>query len=176
MGVYVDDLAWFSESETALDDITQLLMQRFSLKDLGSVQQYLGLHIHTDDTSFTFHVAPYIQELAAQYLTSVHAPVLTPADPKIRLKASPGPVSTSDEFKVMQQRPYGALVGSLAYIAVVARPDIARIALFAARTGQPEPSTLGRGYSCTAISSYHTSAGTSILPGATVTKITVTRI
>jgi hypothetical protein len=100
LGVYVDDLALFSESETALDDVTRLLMNRFSMKDLGSVQQYLGLHIRTDDTSLTFHVAPYIQELAAQYLTGVHVPVLTPADPKVRLKASPGPAPTSDELNL----------------------------------------------------------------------------
>ncbi len=106
----------------------------------GSVQQYLGLHIRTDDTSLTFHVAPYIQELAAQYLTGIHAPVLTPADPKIR-QASPGPVSTSEQFKVMQQYPYGALVGSLAYITVVARPDIARI-VHSLQRAQANPSPL----------------------------------
>ena len=141
LGVYVDDLALFSESETALDDVTRLLMNRFSMKDLGSVQQYLGLHIRTDDNSLTFHVAPYIQELAAQYLTGVHVPVLTPADSKVRLKASPGPAPTSDEFRTMQQRPYGALVGSLAYIAVVARPDIARI-VHSLQRAQANPSQL----------------------------------
>jgi hypothetical protein len=127
LGVYVDDLAIFSPSQTAIDEVTAKLMTRFSMKDLGTVQQYLGLHITTDDTSFTFHLAPYIKELAAQYLTDVHAPVLTPADPKVRLKASRGPVLNSAEHQRMQNLPYSALVGSLAYIAVVARPDIARI-------------------------------------------------
>ena len=82
-------MALFSSSQTAIDEVTAKLMTRFSMKDLGTVQKYLGLHITSDDTSFTFHVAPYIQELAAQYLTDVHAPVLTPADPKVQLKAAP---------------------------------------------------------------------------------------
>jgi hypothetical protein len=37
LGVYVDDLALFSESETALNDVTRLLMNRLSMKNLGSV-------------------------------------------------------------------------------------------------------------------------------------------
>jgi hypothetical protein len=41
----------------------------------------------------------------------------------------------------MQQRPYGALVGSLAYIAVVARPDIARI-VHSLQRAQANPSQL----------------------------------
>jgi hypothetical protein len=102
LGVYVDDLALFSSSQTAIDEVTASLIMRFSMKDLGTVQQYLGLHITSDDTSFTFHVAPYIQELAAQYITDVHAPVLTPADPKVRLKAAPGPVLNSAEHQRMQ--------------------------------------------------------------------------
>jgi hypothetical protein len=116
-------------------------MKRFAMKDLGTVQQYLGLHITSSDDTFTFHVAPYMHELAAQYLTGVHVPVPTPADPKVRLKASPGPASTSDEFKRMKQLPYGALVGSLAYIAVVAHPDIARI-VHTLQRAQANPSRL----------------------------------
>jgi hypothetical protein len=86
-------------------------MNRFSMKDLGTVQQYLGLHIQSDDTSFTFHVAPYTQEQAAQYLTDVHILVLTPADrSESSAKASPGPAPTSAEYQLMQTLPYGALV------------------------------------------------------------------
>ncbi len=76
------------------------------------------------------HVAPYIQELIAQYLLDVHVPIRTPADPP-----------TIDEFKRMQQLPYGALVGSSRFIAVVACPDIARF-VNTLKQAQANPSRL----------------------------------
>ena len=89
--------------------------------------------------SFTVHVAPYIDQLVAQYVPEPSPPVLTPADPNIRLSVLMGPEPTSDVFRFMQTAPYGSLVGSLSYIAVVARPDIAR-AVHSLQRAQNNPS------------------------------------
>jgi hypothetical protein len=93
----------------------------------------------SDSDSFTVHVAPYIDQLVAQYIPEPAPPVLTPADPNIRLSVLMGPEPTSDEFRFMQTVPYGSLVGSLSYIAVVARPDIAR-AVHSLQRAQNNPS------------------------------------
>ncbi len=50
-----------------------------------------------------------------------------------------GPEPTSDEFRFMQTVPYGSLVDSLSYIAVVGRPDIAR-AVHSLQRAQNNPS------------------------------------
>ena len=49
------------------------------------------------------------------------------------------PEPTSDEFRFMQTVPYGSLVDSLSYIAVVGRPDIAR-AVHSLQRAQNNPS------------------------------------
>ncbi len=52
------------------------------MKDLGEISRYLGLDVERTETSFTYHVAPYIAELVAQYLTDdTNPPVLSSADP-----------------------------------------------------------------------------------------------
>ena len=126
IAVYVDDLAVFSSSAQLLSDTKSCLMTRFKMKDLGEISRYLGLEVERTETSFTYHVAPYIAELAAQYLTDDHPPVLSPADPGVRLSARACPVPGSDEAIFMASVPYDSLVGSLSYIAVAVRPDIAR--------------------------------------------------
>ncbi len=83
-------------------------MARFSMKDLGELRTYLGLQMVSDSDSFTVHVAPYIDQLVAQYIPEPSPPVLTPADPNIRLPILMGPESTSDEFRFMQTVPYGS--------------------------------------------------------------------
>ena len=126
IAVYVDDLAVFSSSAQLLSDTKSCLMTRFKMKDLGEISRYLGLEVERTETSFTYHVAPYIAELVAQYLPDDHPPVLSPADPGVRLSARACPVPGSDEERFMASVPYDSLVGSLSYIAVAVRPDIAR--------------------------------------------------
>ena len=83
-------------------------MARFSMKDLGELRTYLGLQMVSDSDSFTVHFAPYIDQLVAQYIPEPSPPVLTPADPNIRLSVLVGSESTSDEFRFMQTVPYGS--------------------------------------------------------------------
>ena len=101
-------------------------MNRFAMKDLQEISRYLGLEVEWTATTFTYHVAPYIAELVALYLPDEQPPVLSPADSGIRLSARACPAPESDEQHFMQSVPYDSLVGSLSYIAVAVRLDIAR--------------------------------------------------
>ena len=126
IAVYVDDLAIFSSDDQLLSDTKECLMNRFKMKDLGEISRYLGLEVERTDTTFTYHVAPYIAELVALYLPDIHPPVLSPADPGVKLSARACPAPESEEHQFMKNVPYDSLVGSLSYIAVAVRPDIAR--------------------------------------------------
>jgi hypothetical protein len=77
--VYVDDLAIFSSDEQLLRDTKECLMNRFAMKDLGEISRYLGLEVERTETTFSYHVAPYIAELVAIYLPDIHPPVLSPS-------------------------------------------------------------------------------------------------
>ena len=102
------------------------LTHRFAMKDMGEISRYLGMEIVRSEETLTYHVAPYIAELVAQYLPNCHPPVLSPADPTVRLSAHTQVIPGSDEEAYMRTVPYMSLVGSLSYIAVNVRPDIAR--------------------------------------------------
>ena len=51
-------------------------------------------------------------------------PVLTPLDPNVKLTADQSP-KTPEEYEVMQTVPYLNVLGSVAYLAIATRPDVA---------------------------------------------------
>jgi hypothetical protein len=61
-------------------------------------------------------------------------PVLTPLPPKLALSHSMAP-STQEEEDFMSQVPYLSAVGSLQYLAMMTRPDIAYLACFNSNPG-----------------------------------------
>jgi hypothetical protein len=101
-------------------------MNLFAMKDLGKISRYLGLEVERTEMSCTYHVAPFLAELVAQYLPDGDPPVLSPAGPGVKLSARTYPAPDSDEHMFMQSIPYDYLVGSLSYIAVAILPDLAR--------------------------------------------------
>ncbi len=126
IAVYVDDLAVFSSDANLLTETKACLTHRFAMKDMGEISRYLGMEIVRTEEMLTYHVASYIAELVAQYPPHCHPPVLSPADPTVRLSANTKVIPGSDEETYMRNVPYMPLVGSLSYIAVNVRPDIAR--------------------------------------------------
>ncbi len=118
IAVYVDDLAIFSSDEQLLCDTKACLMNRFKMKGLGEISRYLGLEVERTDTTFTYHVAPYIAELVALYLPDIYPPVLSPADPGVRLSACACPAPESEEHQFMQTVPYDSLVGIFFFLVI----------------------------------------------------------
>jgi hypothetical protein len=88
IAVYVDDLAVFSSDANLLTETKACLTHRFAMKDMGEISRYLGMEIVRTEETLTYHVAPYIAELVAQYLPHCHPPVLSPANPTVRLSAN----------------------------------------------------------------------------------------
>ena len=104
-----------------------LFTKTFKVKDLGDAKKFLGLHVQQDLASGTVRLdqSHYALEVVKEYLGDnriSHRP--QPMSPDFRVLESDSP-STDEEKKETSQFPYRQLLGSLMYLMVGTRFDIA---------------------------------------------------
>jgi hypothetical protein len=124
--IYVDDILLFypdaGKCEAKL--VTNALMAKFKMKDLGAARQFLGLEISRDSEGHTISLGQekYVNDIIARFGMQDAFDVPTPLDPDVKLDATIGskPADTSR---------YQSIVGSLMYAALGTRPDIAYMPL-----------------------------------------------
>jgi hypothetical protein len=132
--IYIDDITLASKSSTAIDKYVQLLSEHFKCRDLGPTRFLLGVAVERDRPTrmIKLHQHQFILELLEKFGMSDCKPVLTPLPPKLVLSHSMAP-STQEEQDLMSQIPYLSAVGSLQYLAMMTRPDIAHSVAYLAR-------------------------------------------
>jgi hypothetical protein len=134
MPVFVDDITLAGKDSAALDSVIQELSSRFKLRDLGLTTQLLGMEIHRDRPNRTLFLSQsqFITNLLQEHGLQDSKPVSTPLNPGSRLSTSMSPQNAT-EVAEMRQHPYISVVGSLMYLALTTRPDIAYAARVLAR-------------------------------------------
>jgi len=134
MPVFVDDITLACSDGAKIDSVVQELSQHFKLRDLGPTTQLLGIQIHRDrpNRRLSISQSQFISNLLQEHGLSDSKPVSTPLNPGTRLSTSMSPQNAS-EASDMLQHPYISLVGSLMYLAITTRPDIAYAAGVLAR-------------------------------------------
>lgn len=96
------------------------------MKDLGKLHCCLGIEFQQDSNSNSIfmHQKKYIDNTLNKFGMQDEKPVTAPLDGNIKLSKSIKP-STEDEINEMKNFPYQSLIGSLMYLAVSTRPDVA---------------------------------------------------
>jgi hypothetical protein len=123
IAVYVDDLV--ITGDTALVTATKAALgQRFDMKDLGEVHWLLGIEVARRGDTFQLSQRKYIADMLEAYGMTDARPVTTPADPHTTLTADMSPQS-DEERSAMASVPYRNAVGSIMYLMVGTRPDLA---------------------------------------------------
>jgi transposase InsO family protein len=124
--VYVDDQLMACNSRTHLDKIKAELSQHFKMKDMGPAKYIVGLEIHRDRAHRTLHLNQhkYALDVLKRFNMEDCKAVSTPLDPGCRLSKDLCPQS-DEERLAMKDIPYLAAVGSLNYLAIGTRPDLA---------------------------------------------------
>ena len=118
--LYVDDLLISASNLQGIEEVKALLRAKYSMNDLGPVRQFLGLEVlRTSPNTIHLYQARFISTVLKRFQMTDCNGVQTPMESGQRLLLS----QESDELA--DQGEYQSLIGSLMYLVVGTRPDIA---------------------------------------------------
>jgi len=118
VALYVDDLIICGESEDKLRWVKKELTDRFKLKDLGELQNFLGVQITQKMGEIFLSQSYYIEKMLVKFNMDQCKPIDTPADSNSHLTAS------ENDNDLVDSHLYQSAVGCLLYLATKTRPDI----------------------------------------------------
>ena len=117
VGLYVDDLVVLYKVKNDLEDFMKDISKGFKFKNLGSIQQTLGLQVTCNNQGeYTVHQSKYIQMMAEKYNVRPGRKIKTPLSPSLDLDATDSPIVDNSNYR--------SIIGALLYLAVASRPDI----------------------------------------------------
>lgn len=116
--IFVDDLLICCKDKNKIKDVKTCLMNRFAMKDLGKIKNYIGIDIdYSDDkTIMTLNQTKYIESLAAKYDLQNSKLYDTPMETNLKLEQA---------REVDERIKYRNIIGELLYISTGTRPDVA---------------------------------------------------
>ena len=121
--VYVDDLLFAGATkDVKLQEVKTKLQAIFDSRDLGDVNLFVGIELIRNRTAGTLKICQprMIGELLTKYGMLQVKTRTTPLSASIKLVKDSGELLDTNKF------PYSELIGSLLYLAVCTRPDIAQ--------------------------------------------------
>lgn len=120
--VHVDDML-MTATPGEEEVVKAELGRHFKIKDLGPTKQFLGMEIARDRPQGTLKVMQVgqVKRALTRFGMEDATPVGTPLDSNIKLLKAPG----DEEVDRVLQAEYQSLIGSIMYIALGTRPDIA---------------------------------------------------
>lgn len=124
--LYVDDMLVASKNKQEIKSLEKLLSTEFEMKDLGAVKRILWMEISRDRSQFCLELSHsgYIEKVLKVFQMEQAKQVLTPLGVLFKLKSV-----TKDELEeqseFMETIPYANDVGSIMYMMIGTRPDLA---------------------------------------------------
>ncbi|SJL19090.1 uncharacterized protein ARMOST_22698 [Armillaria ostoyae] len=124
--VFVDDMTIAARTPEDVSKVIDDLKKHFKLCDLGPTSYLLGVEIKRDHArrTLTLSQRQYILDILQRVGMADCNPVSTPLDPNVKLTADQSP-KTPEEYEMMWTIPYLNVLGSVAYLAIATRPDVA---------------------------------------------------
>jgi hypothetical protein len=122
--VFVDDLLCAASTTELIHNLGAQLGGMFEIKLLGSLTTYLGMDIVRDRElrTVTLSQEKYIEHILTKFHAKEAFPKDTPMEPNHDLTNPTGPLGQPIDPKA---EPYPQLVGTLMYLMVCTRPDLA---------------------------------------------------
>ncbi len=115
LGVYVDDIVIAAKSNKQMKEIKNKLAERFDIKDLGKLRNFLGMKIVQKPDGLVWIGQPgYTEKLLESFGMDQAKVIATPVETNNKL------VKASDDEEMYDQQKYQSAVGSLLYLSVTA--------------------------------------------------------
>ena len=126
--LYVDDMLVAGSNMQDINVLKKKLANSFAMKDLGAAKKILGMRITRDKKNhkLTLSQGEYIEKVLERFRMKNKKPVSTPLASHFKLTKEMYP-KTHEEIKYMSSVPYSSAVGSLMYVMVCTRPNIAHV-------------------------------------------------
>ncbi len=124
--IYVDDLIILTPTDEQTTEIKELLRKSFEMKDLGPIHYILGWKItrNRENRTITISQESYVDTILEKFhFTDCNATKI-PIDPGLRLSKEMAPKTDKEKLE-MRNKPYREIVGSLMYLTIGTRPDLA---------------------------------------------------
>jgi hypothetical protein len=124
--VHVDDLTIVTSTLALMEEVKEGLKKRLRITDQGEIHWILGISIKRDRANKTIMLGQvsYLNSILQRYGFENVKRLAMPMDPHVQLSSDQAP-KTQAEFAAMRNVPYREAVGSLMYLAMGTRPDIA---------------------------------------------------
>ena len=128
IATYVDDMTIITPTKPQMVKVKKMLQSKFEVKDLREIHHILGWKIRRNRKERTIEISQkkYIEKILEKFkFTDCHGTKI-PIDPGFKLSKEME-YNTDQEKLFMRNKPYRAIVGSLMYLAVGTRPDLAYV-------------------------------------------------
>lgn len=124
--LYVDDMLLASKSMSEINKLKNQLSSEFDMKDMGNARRILGIDIirNRDKGTLKLSQEKYSTKMLSRFNMLNCKGVSVPLAKHFKLSLSQSP-KTDEEAEKMLNIPYSNAVGSLMYLMVCTRPDLA---------------------------------------------------
>ncbi|RVW83853.1 Retrovirus-related Pol polyprotein from transposon TNT 1-94 [Vitis vinifera] len=124
--LYVDDILLATNNKGLLHEVKQFLSKNFDMKDMGDVTYVIGIEIQRDRFRGLLGLSQetYINKVLERFRMKDCSPSIAPIVKGDRFNLDQRPKNDL-EREQMKNIPYASAVGSLMYVQVCTRPDIA---------------------------------------------------
>ncbi|KAL0456583.1 UNVERIFIED_CONTAM: Retrovirus-related Pol polyprotein from transposon TNT 1-94 [Sesamum latifolium] len=124
--LYVDDMLIASPSLTLIAELQNNLGKNFEMKDLGNAKKILGMTIERNrkNSSIFLNQSSYVKNVLKRFSMQNAKPTSVPLAAHFQLCKDQSPKTDSEKEK-MKNVPYSNAIGSVMYLMVSTRPDIA---------------------------------------------------
>ena len=124
--LYVDDMLIVGHDKNDIQSLKRELSKSFAMKGLVPTKQILGMKIVRDRKNGKLWLSQqkYIEKVLDRFNVKNSKPLSTPLAGHFRLSSKDYPINEYEKEE-MQKIPYSFPVGSLMYVMVCTRPNIA---------------------------------------------------
>ena len=128
-----------------INNLKKQLSKQFAMKDLGAAKKILGMRIIRDKANGTLKLSQskYVKKVLSRFNMNEAKPVSTPLGRHFKLSKEQS-LKTEKEMDHLSKVPYASAIGSLMYVMVCTRPDIAHAVRVVSRFMSRMKNSIGR--------------------------------